>query len=310
MLELVDLLHMTLIAMQDIHPLLEVLELANKCRRVVNNLIESVSAPILFAGSFAGYYLSFLKKFRVDWDAATENVKYALGGGIPSIMHACRSERESIDGAKDVFKNVIRDLLVILDEHNGRGQRYLLTIFSTPSNILSSGKRILKFDPFVLKNVQILKLILQKFDDMESFCRYYEHYFGFVQYQHLHRLLRILEKGKTARAAPEENSTMIDLWTRYERFTLHFPIELELLKDYSQATSGVYRIRSTDFETSSMSSIYSQLSPKYRDWWDMAFKDLERLGRQPGRLKYWILERYLKWYRHMCFLFHHKSIVH
>lgn len=164
--------------------------------------------------------------------------------------------------------------------------------------MVPSDQHIAEFHPYALENVQILNLILQKLNEMDSFCRYYEYYFGFIQYQHLRRLLRTLERGTTARPAREEINIMIDLWTQYDRFTLHFPTELELLKDYSQATNGMYRVRSTDFETSSTSSKYSQLSQKSLGCRYAVLKNLERLGKQPGRIKYWIRQRYLRWYRH------------
>lgn len=173
--------------------------------------------------------------------------------------------------------------------------------------MVPSDQHIAEFHPYALENVQILNLILQKLNEMDSFCRYYEYYFGFIQYQHLRRLLRTLERGTTARPAREEINIMIDLWTQYDRFTLHFPTELELLKDYSQATNGMYRVRSTDFETSSTSSKYSQLSQKSLGCRYVVLKNLERLGKQPGRIKYWIRQRYLRWYRRIRFSSHPKA---
>lgn len=121
-LETVDLLHMSLIAMQNTHPLMEVLDLANNCRQAVNLLSESISDPILFAGSFAEYYLRFLKEFWVDRDRVLENIRYALGGGIPSIVNACEKERKRISDAKGVFEGAARELDTFLRDHDGTGK--------------------------------------------------------------------------------------------------------------------------------------------------------------------------------------------
>jgi hypothetical protein len=120
-LETVDLLHVSLISMQNNYPLLKLLNIANTCRQVVNRLSDLVSDPILFAGSFAEYYLRFLRELLVDEKRAVENVKYAMGGGIPSVVRACENEREKIFEAKHVFRVVATELSAFLHIHNGSG---------------------------------------------------------------------------------------------------------------------------------------------------------------------------------------------
>ncbi|KXN92925.1 hypothetical protein AN958_08330 [Leucoagaricus sp. SymC.cos] len=205
--EEVDLLYMSLISMQNSHPLPEVLELTKSCRQVVSRLSDIVLDPILFAGSFTDYY--FLREFLVDEDRAIENVRYALAGGIPSIVQACEKERERIIEAKHVFRAASAERCKFLHTHDG------------------TDTRIATNHPFTLKNVQALNLILHKFDLMDQFCRSYEEYFGHEQFHHLHNLLHDFKFDLISRPSPREYDAMIQIWTRFERFTLHFPNEPE-----------------------------------------------------------------------------------
>ncbi|KXN88463.1 hypothetical protein AN958_07302 [Leucoagaricus sp. SymC.cos] len=218
-LEEVDLLHMSLISMQNSHPLPDVLELTNSCRQVVSRLSDIVSDPILFAGSFTEYYIHFLREFLVDEDRAIENVRYALAGGIPSIVQACEKEREKIIEAKHVFRAASAELCKFLYTHDG------------------TDTRIATNHPFTLKNVQALNLVLHKFDLMDQFCRSYEEYFGHEQFHHLHNLLHDFKFDLISRPSPREYDAMIQVWTRFERFTLHFPNELDTMTEFFKFNS-------------------------------------------------------------------------
>jgi len=117
-LETVDLLHMSLISLQNTHPLLEVLQLANNCRSAISRLCDSISEPILFAGPFAEYYLHFLRELLVDENRAVANIRFAMGGGIPSVIQACEKERGKIIEAKQVFRSSAAELNRFLLVHD------------------------------------------------------------------------------------------------------------------------------------------------------------------------------------------------
>lgn len=128
-LETVDLLHMSLISLQNTHPLLEVLQLANSCRSAINRLCDSISEPILFAGPFAEYYLHFLRELLVDENRAVANIRFAMGGGIPSVIQACEKEREKIIEAKQVFRSSAAELgrfLLVHDKTSTSWQAFSL----------------------------------------------------------------------------------------------------------------------------------------------------------------------------------------
>ncbi|KXN88460.1 hypothetical protein AN958_07299, partial [Leucoagaricus sp. SymC.cos] len=186
----VDLLRMSLISMQNSHPLPDVLELTNGCRQVVSRLSDIVLDPILFAGSFTEYYLHFLREFLVDEDRTISNVRYALAGGIPSIVQACEKEMERIIEVKHVFRAASAERCKFLHTHDG-----------TDTQIATN-------HPFTLKNVQALNLVLHKFDLMDQFCR---------------------SAGYDA---------MIQVWTRFERFTFHFSNEFDMKTEFFKFNSA------------------------------------------------------------------------
>lgn len=116
---------MSLISMRNSHPLLEVLELANNCKQVVNQLSDFIMDPVLFAGSFAEYYLKFLKEFQADRRSAVENIRFALGGGIPSVVQACERVRVRIVDARRVYDRAVRELDAFLHDQGETGELHL-----------------------------------------------------------------------------------------------------------------------------------------------------------------------------------------
>jgi hypothetical protein len=316
-LEMVDLLHMSLISMQNGHPLLEVLQFANNCRHAVNRLSDFISHPILFAGSFAEYYLHFLREFSVDEDRALENVRYALAGGIPSVIQACENEREKIIETKHVFRTAAADLTRFLREHHRTGA--WSASFLVKLNDLPSDTRMAATHPFTLKNVQTLHLIIHKFDQMDQFCRFYEEYFGHFQFRHLHSLLDNFTRVAIMPPSQEEVHDMIDLWTRYERFTLHFPNELDTVKEFFQSSDGEYMVLSTGLTPTSEESrsVYSESSMatslhKWRVFMCKCKIPPDRLQFVKGetrRVRAWICAKTAQYYRHIQFWFHEKQIA-
>ncbi|KAF5348449.1 hypothetical protein D9756_009555 [Leucocoprinus leucothites] len=298
-LETVDLLHMSLISLQNTHPLLEVLELANNCRRVVNRLSESISDPILFAGPFAEYYLHFLRLSSVDENRAVANIRFAMGGGIPSVIQACENLREKIIEAKRVFRIAAAELSRFLLAHDKIDARMSTT------------------HPFTLKNVQTLNLVLYKFDQLDQFCRSYEEYFGHEQFRHLHNLLHDFEQGTILRPPRQEQEAMINLWIRYERFTLHFPNELDMMTEFFQSNGGGYTVRSTGLTPTPTESpsIYTQHEEESLHGWRGFFHgrmiSSERIGllkRETRKMKNWIRGKTSRSYHHIMFWFQKKGV--
>lgn len=119
-------------------------------------------------------------------------------------------------------------------------------------------EKIARTHPFTLKNVQTLRKVLRNFDRMNDFCRYYEEYFGREQHRHLRHLLQGFEDGSIFPASRQENDTIIDLWTRYDRFMIHLPTEIDGAIQFFQSSGGGYKVCSTEFSQSTASphSIY------------------------------------------------------
>jgi len=109
--------------------------------------------------------------------------------------------------------------------------------------------------PFTLKNVQTLNLVLYKLDQLDQFCQSYEEYFGHEQFRHLNNLLHNFTCRIVLSPSRQEYDSMIEFWTHYERFTLHFPNELDMMTDFFRFSSGNYAIRSAGLTP--MSSLYS-----------------------------------------------------
>jgi len=109
--------------------------------------------------------------------------------------------------------------------------------------------------PFTLKNVQTLNLVLYKLDQLDQFCQSYEEYFGHEQFRHLNNLLHNFTCRIVLSPSRPEYDSMIEFWTHYERFTLHFPNELDMMTDFFRFSSGNYAIRSAGLTP--MSSLYS-----------------------------------------------------
>ncbi|KAF9445126.1 hypothetical protein P691DRAFT_676280 [Macrolepiota fuliginosa MF-IS2] len=300
-LEMVDLLHMSLISMQNTHPLLEVLELANNCRQVVTRLSDLMTDPILFAGSFAEYYLNFLKDFQLGRGCAVDNIRYALGGGIPSIIRACEGERSRIAEAKKVYGGAVKELSALVQDRDDAEGQMEMTY------------------PFTLKTVQTLQQIISRFNQMEIFCRHYEEYFGQDQYRHLHELLQGFEYGTVTLPSRQENAVMIGLWTRYDRFTLHFPTEIDNVMQFFQASANRYRVRSTENLplTSSPSSIYSSTSSLLDHTsrrgtvhgWEIPMNGFKILDGKPGEIRRLIRDKTFQWYCHLRILLNPKRFV-
>lgn len=108
--------------MQNTHSSLEVVRLANDCRQTIDELCGVVPDPILFDGLFAKYYLKFLKDLQDDQESAAENVRYALGAGIPGIMRTCEEERRRVTSARKVFSGAVENLETFLRNRQDAGR--------------------------------------------------------------------------------------------------------------------------------------------------------------------------------------------
>lgn len=126
---------------------------------------------------------------------------------------------------------------------------------------------------------------------MEDFCRYYEEYYGYGQYRHLHGLLLHFEGGSMSLPPRQENNAMIDLWTEHDRFTLHFAAELDRIIQFFQSGSGRYRLQSVGSmpSTESSQSMYSEELLRDQTYWQSIGRHWRmgrlKIARQPKQIK-------------------------
>lgn len=167
--------------------------------------------------------------------------------------------------------------------------------------------------PFTLKNVQTLNLILYKLDQLDQFCQSYEEYFGHEQFRHLNNLLHNFKYRIVLSPSRQEYDTMIEFWTHYERFTLHFPNELDMMTDFFRFGSGGYTIRSaglTPIASLSSLSTCSESEENLRGWRGYLHKRVitgdgfGSLKRGTVGVKRWISCLSSRSYRRVSFWFH------
>lgn len=128
-LQTVEILRLKLLSMQDTLSSLEVVGLANDCKQTIDQLCGVVTDPILFDGLFAKYYLKFLKELQNDQESAADNVRYALGAGIPGIMRTCEEERRRVTSARKVLRGAVDTLETFLRDHQDAGGHPLVLRF-------------------------------------------------------------------------------------------------------------------------------------------------------------------------------------
>ena len=235
-----------------------------------------------------------------------------MGGGIPSIIQACENEREKIIEAKHVFRSSAAELGRFLLVHDKTGAPP--KAFSwTDLSFLFADARMEETHPFTLKNVQTLNLILYKLDQLDQFCQSYEEYFGHEQFRHLNNLLDNFKYRIVLSPSRQEYDTMIEFWTHYERFTLHFPNELDMMTDFFRFGSGGYTIRSaglTPIASLSSLSTCSESEENLRGWRGYLHKcvitgdGFGSLKRGTVGVKRWISCLSSRSYRRVSFWFH------